>query len=87
MLRLFAFETKSVKFVLKTHSPVHFFLTYSLFTFSVRMTLACLLNATGLIVVATANSEWQAILGIIVTSFSSGLGETSMLAYTSKFNR
>lgn len=51
------------------------------------MTLVSLLSAAGLIVVAFAQNEWQAIFGIIITSFSSGLGETSMLAYTAKFNR
>lgn len=55
--------------------------------FSVRMALVSLLSATGFIIVAMAEHEWHAILGIIITSFSSGLGETSMLAYTAKFNR
>lgn len=51
------------------------------------MTLACILSATGFVVVASAQRQWHALLGIIVTSLSSGLGETSMLAYTAKFNR
>lgn len=51
------------------------------------MVLACLLSASGFIVVASAQRESQAILGIILTSLSSGLGETSMLAYTAKFDR
>lgn len=51
------------------------------------MALACILSATGYVIVASAQHKWHAILGIIITSCSSGLGETSILAYSTKFNR
>lgn len=51
------------------------------------MTLVCALSAVGFFVVANADSEWEAILGIMLTSFSCGLGETSLLAYTTRFNK
>lgn len=86
----FALETqlKTHKIWIITHLcfSIQFFPTTQ-YLRSLRMALACLLSATGFIVVASAQFESQAILGIIFTSLSSGLGETSMLAYTAKFNR
>lgn len=51
------------------------------------MAVVCLLSAVSLVFVATAQTEWLAIFGIMLTSFSGGLGETSLLAYTPKFNK
>lgn len=51
------------------------------------MVLTCVLCAIGFTVVATAQHEWHAMVGIILTAFSNGLGESSSLAYTTKFNR
>ena len=82
----FIFATINTPF----NSVFHFvvvFISFHELVRSVRMTLACLLSATGFIVVAAATHQWHALLGIIITSLSSGLGETSMLAYTAKFNR
>lgn len=49
--------------------------------------MACMLQVAGFLLVAFADSEWMAILGVIFTSFSSGLGEVSFLAYSSKFHK
>lgn len=51
------------------------------------MGVACVFSAIGLAVVANAKLEWQAIVGIMFTSFSCGLGETSLLSYSPKFNK
>lgn len=37
--------------------------------------------------VAFAESEVEALSGVILTSFSSGLGEQSFLSYSSQFNK
>ena len=55
--------------------------------FSIRMVFVCLLSACGFIIVAFCQAEWQALAGIICTSISCGLGETSLLAYTPRFQR
>lgn len=51
------------------------------------MFLACILSAVGFILVADATDKYQAIIGIVFTSISCGLGESSLLAYTSKFSK
>ncbi|XP_055543278.1 battenin [Wyeomyia smithii] len=52
-----------------------------------RVMLCVALAATGFILVAFAASEWLLFLGVICTSFSSGLGEATFLAYASYFNK
>lgn len=37
--------------------------------------------------VAIAKTEMEAIIGVVLTSLSCGLGEQSLLAYSSKFNK
>lgn len=54
---------------------------------SFRMFIATLMSALGLIAVANAKREWQAIAGIVITSFSCGLGESSLMTYAPNFNR
>lgn len=54
---------------------------------SIRVIVACLLQAAGFLLVAYADSEWMAIWGVVLTSLSSGLGEQSFLAYSSQFNK
>ncbi|KAK9497235.1 hypothetical protein O3M35_004592 [Rhynocoris fuscipes] len=46
-----------------------------------RMVLALLLSAAGYILVAEAPAVWVAILGVVCTALSSGLGEASLLSY------
>ncbi|XP_037034003.1 battenin isoform X2 [Bradysia coprophila] len=57
------------------------------FYINVRVFLAIALQAAGFLLVAYADAKWMAILGIVLTSLSSGLGEASLLAYTSRFNK
>ncbi|KAJ6646498.1 Battenin [Pseudolycoriella hygida] len=57
------------------------------FYIHVRTFLAIALQFAGFILVAYAEFEWMALLGIVLTSLSSGLGEASFLAYTSHFNK
>lgn len=51
------------------------------------MFVVIVVSALGLIAVANAHFEWQAIAGIVMTSFSCGLGESSILTYSPKFNK
>ncbi|XP_058812030.1 battenin [Topomyia yanbarensis] len=52
-----------------------------------RVALCIGLACAGFILVAFASSEWLLFLGVICTSFSSGLGEATFLAYGSYFNK
>lgn len=49
--------------------------------------MACLLQIIGFLMVAFAENEWMAILGVVLTSLSSGLGEASFLSYSSEFHK
>lgn len=60
---------------------------FYLIIFSARIFVACMLQVAGFLLVALANSEWIAILGVIATSFSSGIGEASLLAYSSQYHK
>lgn len=59
----------------------------AIFVISVRMFFAVTFSAFGLIAVAYAKLEWHAILGIVMTSFSCGLGESSVMTYAPNFNK
>ncbi|XP_073972069.1 battenin-like isoform X1 [Rhodnius prolixus] len=48
----------------------------------VRVATTVITSAFGFILVALKWNKWSIILGVILTSISSGLGETSLLAYT-----
>ncbi|XP_055586727.1 battenin-like [Uranotaenia lowii] len=52
-----------------------------------RVGAAVLLAAGGFLMVAFATTEWMIFLGVIFTSFSSGLGEATFLAYASYFHK
>lgn len=73
------------KFLVNLHQ--FWTIIYELNYFSVRIFLAIALQLAGFLLVAYAESKWVAILGIVSTSLSSGLGEASLLAYTSQFNK
>ncbi|KAL5285946.1 CLN3 family protein [Megaselia abdita] len=60
---------------------------YIPFWVNIRVFLAILLQIAGFLLVAFAEAEWMAILGVIATSASSGIGETTFMAYTGKFNK
>lgn len=54
---------------------------------SIRVFLICMLQCAGFILVALAQKDWMVLIGIICTSIGGGLGESSLLAYSSRFHR
>jgi battenin len=44
-----------------------------------------LFSAAGFLVVSLSTTEWLAILGVVLTSLSSGLGEVTLLSYSNQF--
>ncbi|XP_063695821.1 battenin-like [Culicoides brevitarsis] len=52
-----------------------------------QMTICVLLSVGSFILVAYAEAVWIAIIGVILTSISAGLGEVTLLSYTSRFNK
>ncbi|XP_063695706.1 battenin-like isoform X2 [Culicoides brevitarsis] len=53
----------------------------------IRMTFVVLLSIVSLLLVAYAKVVWIALFGVILTSLSAGLGEVTLLSYTSRFNK
>ena len=49
------------------------------------MILIILLSIAGYVLVGASPSAWVAILGVICTAFSSGLGEATLLSYMAFF--
>lgn len=69
-------------------APARFFIHLWNYLFpSVRVFLCCILAAAGFVLVAVAEHEAISILGVICTSLSSGLGELTFLAYSSKYHK
>ncbi|XP_039966120.1 battenin-like [Bactrocera tryoni] len=66
---------------------VKFLAPFLPFWVNVRMGLAISLTVFSFITVALAKVEWLAFLGIIFTSASCGVGESTLLAYSSSFNK
>lgn len=52
-----------------------------------RLATCVLFSAAGFLMVALSSVEWLAILGVVVTSLSSGLGEVTMLSYSNQFSK
>lgn len=50
-----------------------------------RLATCVLFSAAGFIVVSLSTTEWLAILGVVVTSLSSGLGEVTLLSYSHQY--
>lgn len=50
-----------------------------------RLATCVLFSAAGFITVSVSNTEWLAILGVVITSISSGLGEVTMLSYSHQY--
>lgn len=46
-----------------------------------------ILAVISFIAVAYAETEWLALLGVVLTSLSMGLGETALVGYLTRFNR
>ncbi|KAH8261221.1 hypothetical protein KR044_005640 [Drosophila immigrans] len=57
------------------------------FWVNVRIGIAVAFSAAGFLLVGFANAEWMALMGVVITSASSGIGETTFLAYSSRFNK
>ncbi|XP_063695822.1 battenin-like [Culicoides brevitarsis] len=53
----------------------------------IRVSICVLLAAGSFALVAYAEVVWVAIIGVVLTSLSSGLGEVTLLSYTSRFNK
>ena len=54
---------------------------------SIRMLVVVLLSSVGFVLVSVSTAEWIAVLGVATTSLASGLGEVTLLSYSSKFDR
>lgn len=52
-----------------------------------RLAVCVLLSAAGFLMVSLSTFEWLAILGVVITSFSSGLGEATLLGYSDQFSK
>nr|CAD7596524.1 unnamed protein product [Timema genevievae] len=52
-----------------------------------RILLVVLLEAVGFILVAFATADWMALLGVVSTSLGSGLGEVTLLSYSTFFDK
>jgi battenin len=53
----------------------------------IRVIVACIAIAVSLVMVAFAETQWVALLGVAFSSMSCELGETSFLAYSANFNK
>jgi battenin len=53
----------------------------------VRITISCAVSICGFVMVGFADTEWLALGGVALTSFASGLGEPTFLAYSAYFNK
>nr|CAD7403700.1 unnamed protein product [Timema poppensis] len=54
---------------------------------SARILLVVLLEAGGFVLVAFATADWMALLGVVSTSLGSGLGEVTLLSYSTFFDK
>lgn len=52
-----------------------------------RISISCLVAIGGFVVVGMATEEWQALTGVAMTSFASGLGEPTFLAMSAFFDK
>ncbi|XP_014467524.1 PREDICTED: battenin [Dinoponera quadriceps] len=50
-----------------------------------RLATCVLFSAAGFLLVSLSTTEWLAILGVVITSLSSGLGEVTLLSYSNQF--
>ncbi|XP_020291122.1 battenin isoform X1 [Pseudomyrmex gracilis] len=50
-----------------------------------RLATCVLFSAAGFLLVSLSTIEWLAILGVVITSLSSGLGEVTLLSYSNQF--
>ncbi|KAL0108823.1 hypothetical protein PUN28_014146 [Cardiocondyla obscurior] len=57
------------------------------FLVHVRLATCVLFSAAGFLIVSLSTTEWLAIMGVVVTSLSSGLGEVTLLSYSNQFSK
>ncbi|XP_011142797.1 battenin [Harpegnathos saltator] len=50
-----------------------------------RLATCVLFSAAGFLLVSLSTTEWLAILGVVITSLSSGLGEVTLLSYSNQY--
>ncbi|XP_043253287.1 battenin isoform X3 [Colletes gigas] len=55
------------------------------FYVNARLATCVLFSAAGFLVVSLSTTEWLAILGVVLTSLSSGLGEVTLLSYSHQY--
>lgn len=67
--------------VIKLTAPFLPFLVHA------RLATCVLFSAAGFLLVAYSTTEWLAILGVVITSLSSGLGEVTLLSYSNQFHK
>ncbi|KAI4491237.1 hypothetical protein M0802_010333 [Mischocyttarus mexicanus] len=53
----------------------------------VRLATCVLFSAAGFIMVSLSTTEWLAIMGVVATSISSGLGEVTMISYSHQYSK
>lgn len=51
------------------------------------MTIVVLLQTTSFLLIAFAQSQFQAILGVVCTSLALGLGEVTLLSTSAEYNK
>lgn len=68
-------------FLIKSISP---FLPYNT---DLRVFISCVTSIISFAAVAFASSRWIVLLGVILTSFASGLGEPTFLAHSTHYNK
>ncbi|XP_012230607.1 battenin isoform X1 [Linepithema humile] len=52
-----------------------------------RLATCVLFSAAGFLMVSLSTTEWLAIMGVVITSLSSGLGEVTLLSYSNEFHK
>ncbi|XP_011880279.1 PREDICTED: battenin [Vollenhovia emeryi] len=52
-----------------------------------RLATCVLFSAAGFLMVSLSTVQWLAIMGVVITSLSSGLGEVTLLSYSNQFSK
>lgn len=58
-----------------------------IFICSFRMFLAIALNVSSFLIISSTEADYLAIIGVVFTSLSLGIGEVTLLSYSAKFNK
>lgn len=66
---------------------VKFSVPFLPFMIKLRVVVSCIAVSVSLVLVAFAQTQWVALLGVAFSSMSIELGETSFLAYSANFNQ